>query len=180
MKRPALSAASFLKHLFAPKTNPLPTGIRKRALKGAKGQSKARIAAYNRMSGASQEILRMSGMRDQYLKGEASLADAKKGLRQQAVSKGYAKPTKNDIQKARLDKHVSSAAHVVAKTVAKLRDGGKEVNPANMLRRMAALDDASLGYISNLPYEEIRRYAADKDQMITLPDGTQFNPLWYH
>src|ERR1700750_76770 len=90
-KRPGLSEDSFLAHLFSPAKTPLPSGIRKTKLKGTKGQSKGRVAAFNRMTPFKQEMLKRAGLRDQYLRGNASLADAKKALRPKAESKGLAK-----------------------------------------------------------------------------------------
>jgi hypothetical protein len=91
-KRPRLSDDSFLAHLFSPKKSPLPTGLRKTSLVGRAGRKSTRLAAFNRMNPFSQELLKRSGTRETYLRGETSLADAKSVLRLPAVGKGLARP----------------------------------------------------------------------------------------
>lgn len=184
MRRPKLNPASFLKHLFAPKSNALPTGIRARKLVGTKGRSKARLSTYNRMSGRSQEILRQSGMREEYLRGEVSLKDAKAALRKTALNKGYAKPTKAEKaqeEKTRaFDSHMQHTVWAAAKVSQKLRANGKQPNHVNMIKRMALLSDDSLNMAANMDITEIKAYAGDEDNVILMPDGTTVNPLWYN
>jgi hypothetical protein len=188
MKRPSLNPINFLKHLFAPKSNALPTGIRARKLTGTKGRSKARLAAYNRMSGPSQEILRQSGLRDAYLKGEASLKDARGELRGRALKHGIAKPTKAEKaaaeaakgKKRAVDAQVDHAAYVASKVAYKLRDAGRKVNFVNMVANLSVLSTDALDAVEKLDVAEIRAYAGDENNTITLPSGRRINPLWYN
>src|SRR3954463_15769083 len=93
-KKPSFTDTNFLAHIFGPKRHAQPSGIRKTRLTGVKGgRSKLRLAAFNRMSPVNQEMLKRAGLRDDYLKGNASLAEAKRALRPQAVRLGVAKPT---------------------------------------------------------------------------------------
>jgi hypothetical protein len=95
VKRPRLSTDSFLKHVFSPSKNPLPTGLRKTTLSGLKGgRKKTRLASFNRMPAKNQAILDRAGMREAYLRGDATLGDAKGILRQEAIGKGLAKPVR--------------------------------------------------------------------------------------
>src|SRR4051812_27593157 len=92
-KKPSLTDTNFLAHIFGPKRHPQPSGIRKTHLSGVKGgRSKLRLAAFNRMSPVNQEMLKRAGLREDYLKGNASLSEARRALRPQAVSLGVAKP----------------------------------------------------------------------------------------
>jgi hypothetical protein len=180
MARPKLNPLNFLKHLFAPKSNPLPTGIRARKLVGTKGRNKARLASYNRMAGPTQEILRQSGMREQYLKGEISLKDAREALRKSAVKQGVAKPNAKDKLRTSLESHVDHAASVAIRVGIKLRAEGKKVNSVNMIRNMSYLSTESLDEVDTMSVIEIRAFAGNEDNVIELPNGRRVNPLWYN
>lgn len=174
-KRPALSNESFLGYLFSPKKHPLPAGIRKTTLKGLKGgRKKARLTSFNRMSPASQETLRRSGLREAYLRGEASLADAKSALRPQAVNLKLARPlrTKPKRQTA-LDRMIQD------RFISKMRASGRPVN-------MRTVEQEELWLV---PTEDMLtwqaqdfRYAGRKGSEYEREDddGTKHNPFWYH
>src|ERR1700754_1914508 len=100
-QRPGLSDETFLAHVFKPSRNPKPTGLRKTTLKGTHNRSKKRLAAFNRMSAVNQHILSASGQREQYLRGEANLADAKRALRTKAVDRGIVKPLRVRVRLVR-------------------------------------------------------------------------------
>lgn|SRR6478735_5028854 len=178
-KRPPLSEDSFLKHLFSPKKNLLPTGIRRRPLAFAKGRTKARVASYNRMSATSQEVLRRSGMRDAYLKGEGTLSDAKRALRGKAVEKGFAKPLKPKLRlgapyESALDNRV--AAHV-AKT---LRTTGRNVNVHRLAVGVKHLPHDVKPEVEYWTVGQIRAYAGDSENLVIIPGYAHpINPLWY-
>ncbi len=95
MPRPQLTDASFLLHVFSPRKNEQPTGLRKTTLKGAKTHRKARVNAFNKMTSVKQEILKRSGQRDAYLRGEITFTDAKRHLRVEAVRKNLVRPVRN-------------------------------------------------------------------------------------
>ncbi len=179
IRRPALSEESFLKHLFSPAKNPLPTGLRARKLVATPGRSKARVAAYNRMSAKNQEILRRSGMRESYLKGDASITEAKKALRGQAVEKGFAKRLKGAIKRTVTARRRSLDEFVASRIVRGLRDKGKEPNVATIVRNVEYLPDDVYDRANTLTGDDIIRYATDSGNVITV-DNRTFNPLWYH
>jgi hypothetical protein len=180
-KRPTLTEDTFLKHLFSPKRNALPTGIRKSALKPARGRTNARVASHNRMSGASQEILRRSGLRDAYLKGQASLADAKRALRQVAVEKGLARPLRTRAGKPTHKWTPTSLDATIAVHVVKaLRDSGRPVNIDRVHDHVKYLDDDIKVQVVRWPVARIRAYASDSDNIIEIPGEKPFNPLWYN
>jgi hypothetical protein len=175
-RRPKLSDDSFLKHLFAPSKNPLPTGLRKTTLVGTKGRSKGRLAAYNRMSAKNQEILKRAGTRDAYLRGETSLSESRKVIRQQAVSKGIAKPLRIPAPNpARsLDNRIAGYVYRSMTQVAQR----PVVNGPAIEKRVPYLPSDVKRQVLNWTPSQIRAYAADNENMVTI--GTkQFNPLWY-
>ncbi len=178
-KRPALSEDSFLKHLFSPKKNPLPTGIRKTSLKAAKGRSKARVAAFNRMSPANQELLKRAGLREAYLQGHATTKDAKSALRRIAVDKGHAKPLRGKpapVRKLGSDLDARVAAHIVS-TLRKT--GNMNVDAGRIHHHVPYMPDEDKATASKWSSGKIRAYAADSDKVIEI-EGQQVNPLWYH
>src|SRR4030042_418582 len=87
-----LAESDFLSHVFHPRTVPRPKGLRKRKVTGrGKGRRAAPIRAFNRFDPVKQRIIDTAG-REKYLRGELSLAAAKRGLRPRALAKGIAKP----------------------------------------------------------------------------------------
>ena len=94
MARPSYTFESFLAHVFSPRKNVKPTGLRKSTLKGSRGQRKARVNAWNRMDAVKQNIISKAGKRDAYLRGEITFTDAKRSLRNEAVERGIARPLK--------------------------------------------------------------------------------------
>lgn len=184
-KRPALSEDSFLKHLFSPKKNLLPTGIRKRPITTTAGRIKGRVAAYNRMSATSQEILRRSGLRDAYLKGTVTLPNARKVLRDTAVSKGIAKPLRGRTTPVKGPSLDGMVAMHVATTLAKY---GKLVDQ-KFYHRVPFIPPELKPEVLKWDASQIRAYggntgpeyfARDTDGELVYIDGHEFNPLWYH
>jgi hypothetical protein len=175
-KRPALTEDSFLQHLFSPKRNPLPSGIRKRPLTAGHGRAKGRVASYNRMSGASQEILRRSGMRDAYLAGSATLTDAKKSLRVTAVRKGFAKPLRAKLAPSKPISLDALAGHIVRT----LRTAGKEYDDGAIYDNLHYLPPDMVPEVRKWDYGRIKAYAGDRDNWVIAQDGSDVNPLWYH
>lgn len=181
VKRPGFTEDSFLSHLFSPKKNPLPTGIRKQKLAFSKGRTRARVAAFNRMSNANQQMLKMAGLRDKYLTGDASLKDARGKLRETAVAKRIAKPLRRKAGpvtgpvRTKLDDMI--AAHVI-KTV---RDAGKVVDARRVDHYSPYMSDDDKLDMGNRPwdYAKIKAYAGDKRNEIVIDDRV-VNPLWYH
>lgn len=179
-KYPSLSDRSFLGHLFSPKRNPKPTGLRKTSLTGLKGgRNKGRLTSFNRMSAVNQETLKRAGMRDQYLRGETTLADAKRALRPQAIQLGVAKPVRRRgpiqaIIRTPLDARV--AAHLKYT----IRAEGKPVNPFTVDRHVQYIPDDVLPDVETWDYGQIKYAARAGSEYETVIDGHQTNPFWYH
>jgi len=180
-KRPKLSEDSFLGHLFSPAKNPLPTGVRKTTLKGAKGQRKGRVAAFNRMTPFKQELLKRSGTRDSYLRGETTLADAKARLRPQAIAKNLAKAlrpkTVASPRELPLDKRIA------AFLIRKLHDGGtsKPVNPQTVYDQNPYFGDNADESILSWGSGRIKHAGRKGSEYEVVDDqGVTHNPFWYH
>jgi hypothetical protein len=181
-KRPGLSEDTFLAHLFSPSKQPLPSGLRKTTLKGTKGQTKSRLNAFNRMAPFKQEVLKRSGTRDSYLRGQTTLADAKRALRPQAIAKKLAKPTKQRIKptpvsdrRRKLDEYI--AAHL-KRTV---RNAGRPVNDRTVDAEIVWLGDDADTDMLLWGYGQIK-YAGRKGSEYEKhdDDGHTHNPFWYH
>lgn len=185
-KRPALSEQSLLAHIFSPKKNPLPTGLRACAIALSKGRKAARVNAYNKMPAVKQEILKRSGKRDAFLSGNITFTDAKKSLREIAVEKGVAKPVRVRAPRRGKDKprvgqsirrqSVERANEIALSLLATLRRAGKDpvvptvVAGSNFIQE----DDAE-----TLDYEGIKERARDKGYEMII-NGSTFNPYWYN
>lgn len=179
-KRPGLTTDTFLKHLFAPRKNPAPTGMRKSNLVWSKSRSRARVNAYNRMSAVNREVLKQSGMRESYLRGEVALKDAKSALRQTAVAKGYAKPLRSKTPgKAPAASRTGLDALVTGRVIAELRKAGKQVDPGKVQSRVPHMPTADKQQAVNWTANRIVAYAGDDTHMVWI-DGKRVNPLWYH
>jgi hypothetical protein len=179
-KRIPLSENSFLAHLFSPKRNPQPSGIRKTELKGLKGgRTKARLNAFNRMSPFNQELLKRSGQRDAYLRGEATLADAKSSLRPKAIAQKLAKPlrTKTKYKPSGMTGLDRMIAEHLKKTV---RAEGKNVNDRTVEDEIVWLDNGTEA-MTGWSYGKIK-YAGRKGSEYERVDsvGKTHNPFWYH
>lgn len=178
-RRPPLSESNFLAHVFSPRKQPLPTGLRKSILVGTKGRNKRRLSAFNRMSAFQQEVLKRSGQRDSYLRGDSTLADAKRLLRPKAIGLGVAKPVKSrhrgvpaHLIKTPLDALV--ARHVRAEVIA----AGRPFNITTSVTEMQYLDaeDDMLTWT----YGEIKHAGRRGSEYEVVVSGTAHNPFWYH
>lgn len=179
VKRPKLSDVSFLGHLFSPKRQPLPTGLRKTVLKGTKGQRKGRVAAFNRMSPFNQELLKRSGTRDSYLRGETSLADAKRTLRPTAERQGLAKPLRNTLatpsRRERLERFIADHIKRTA------RNAGRPVNPRTVDAEIVWLGDSADENMLGWDYGRLKYAGRQGSEYEVLDDrGRRHNPFWYH
>lgn len=176
-KRPGLTEESFLAHLFSPKKNALPTGLRARPIALSKGRKAARVNAYNKMPAIKQEVFKRSGLRDAYLRGEISFTDAKKALRGKAVEKGIVKPVRSRGKKAPVTPHRASVNGMVAQALLRtLRLAGKDPRVATVVAGSAFIQENDA---VGLTYAQIKERASDPDFMMTV-DGTSFNPYWYN
>lgn len=179
IKRPKLTEESFLRHIFSPKKNPLPVGLRARPLVAGKGRNKGRVASYNRMSASSQEILKRSGLREAYLKGDISLSAAKSALREKAVERGIAKPLRAKKSQEVRSRRASLDAFIASRIVQKISSRKPDFNARNLAKRLVHLPEKDQIKARTWEIEDIVRYAADPENVITV-DGQTFNPLWYN
>jgi hypothetical protein len=178
-KRPALTEDSFLKHLFSPRKNLLPTGLRKRPVAFSKGRTKARVASYNRMNAKSQEVLRTAGLKDAYLRGDASLTDARKGLRSKAVEKGFAKPLRQAKQAVAKTSRGNIDTAVAAHIVHALKKANFIPNIGRIHNSVPFMPEEDKDKALRFTSAQIRAYAGDSTKLVTI-DGEQRNPLWYN
>lgn len=178
-KRPVNTDASFLAHIFSPKKQPLPTGLRKgKPLKTTAGRKPARVNAFNRMPTVNQEILKRSGLRDAYLKGETTLAEAKRSLRPQAISLGAAKPVRS-----RAPKQVRPVTplDILIRTrfLNKVRDAGRPVNTKTVATQFQFVQPEQ-GMLT-WEYPEFKYAGRDGSEYeVVDSDGHRHNPFWYH
>lgn len=181
-KRPPLSDQSFLAHVFGPKRNAQPSGIRKTHLSGTRGgRTKARLAAFNRMSPVNQELLKRSGLRDGYLRGEYKLGDAKEALRAKAVSLGVAKPRRprtpiGPVIRTPLDERVARYLKIV------IRGEGRPVNSQHVDENVKLIPAAGGSYEDTLTwdYGQVKYAARRGSEYEIFVDDTLHNPYWYH
>lgn len=176
-KRPALTEDSFLKHIFSPKKNAQPTGLRKRTLSGLKGRKKARLTAWNKMPATNQAILDRTGNREAYLRGEVSIADAKRQLRLKAVDKGFVKPLKGATQTTGVRTNGWQVFHHLNNLNQRDKDPrqiAKRVNYMTESQRRKALTFKSE---ENIAAAASPQYA-DEDDWVEIDGHTQ-NVFWY-
>lgn len=175
MVRPVLSQESFLRHLFSPAKHKLPTGIKHTKLVGVRGgRSRLRLAAFNRMSARNQEVLRQAGMRDKYLTGDATLADAKRQLRLIAFHKGYRKPRRTPVTPtSNLD--AANAGHLYRA----MSMAHKPVDERAIRRNISHLPAGMKPDFQKWSDTQIRAYASDDENLVPV-GGRMINPVWYH
>ena len=182
-KRPRLSEDSFLAHLFSPKKQPLPTGLRKATLKGTKGQRSTRLKAFNQMNPFNQEVLKRSGTRDSYLRGDSTLADAKRALRPQAIAKKLAKPVRNRVKPAPIlsDRRKRLEQYIAEHLKKELRFARVPVNDRTVDAEIVWLGDNADEDMLGWSYGKIK-YAGRRNSEYEVADnyGRTHNPFWYH
>lgn len=182
-RRPSLNTDTFLGHLFSPAKNALPTGLRKHPVAAGKGRKNARVAAYNRMTPFKQEVLRRSGQREAYLRGEASFRDAKEALRGEAVEKRYAKPlrtkkrtspTRNAMRR-RLDTLIADRIRINA------LNAGKKYSLPHIIENVQLIPEDDYEQSQYITYPEMKHKGRKGSEYeVIMPDGTTRNPYWYH
>lgn len=181
MSRPPLSDKAFLAHVFSPKKNPLPTGLRKRKIESLKGRKVARVNAYNKMATAKQEILTRTGLRDEYLAGRTTFVDARRNLRETAVNLGVVKPLKTRTPKTPINPIRARIEQMVAQHIKRtLRTSGTFVNENTVDEESVYNDDAS---DDMLTWDSSQiRYAARRGSEYERLDssGRKHNPFFYH
>jgi hypothetical protein len=203
-RRPALTDGSFLSHIFSPKKNPLPTGIRHRKIVSTKGRVKARVNAYNKMPAKNQEVLARTGQRDAYLRGETTLVQARSKLRETAIKLGVAKPVKSRggkrVDTRTQDRKLTELAvlqwGVKNLTVNDRADFRGSANVETMSRMIPFMTDAQLDevitpgftvgrwrYYASQAQARMAGWSDDKkaDKYITVDDqGNPLSPYFYH
>lgn len=173
--RPKLSDESFLGHLFGPKKNPLPSGLRKTTLKGAKGHTKGRVAAFNRMTPFKQELLKRSGTRDSYLRGQSTLAEAKAALRPAAIAKKIARPLKASTRIITdLDKRIGRYL------ITKLSGEGKQVNVRTVAEENEYLSVNADEGMLHWDTGRLKHAGRQGSEYEVWDNGVKHNPFWYH
>lgn len=184
LSRPELNQQTFLSHLFAPKKNPKPTGIRKTRLTGTRGgRKKGRLAAFNRMSPLNQELLKQSGQREAYLRGDVSLTNARQQLRATAVTLGIARPPRIPQPPPALfvgtrRQHVEA---LVARHLKRTYAGaGKKYNARKIDERVPSIPDYVIDYVESWDYPELRQAASPGSPFEVIEGNARYNPFWYN
>jgi hypothetical protein len=177
MRRPALTDASFLAHIFSPKKNPQPTGLRHRILKGSKGQRKARINAYNKMPASKQAVIDRSGNRDKFLRGEVTYTDSKKALRESGVRQGILKPLRIRRPKISPGQQIYDDAVVEHFKDVGL-DQAERWDERHVRNRLATTQKTLKRQMLSSDRATIRRNA--KRRSDEFADEYDYNPWWYH
>lgn len=184
MSRPPLSEQSFLAHVFGPKKNPLPTGLRHRTFVGAKGRKVSRLNAFNKMSALKQEVLNRAGLREDYLRGDLTYTDVKRRLRTQAVARGVVKPLRQRTpSRAGSQSVLSRRSRLEAMIALHL---GNTVAAEGRYPNWRTIEEEN-EYLDQ-PLEEMTRwgygqfkYAGRRGSEYEREDnGRTHNPFWYH
>lgn len=180
MKRPPFTLVSFLKAVFKPASNPQPTGLRKKHLKGLRGGRKtSRLTAYNRMNPRSQQILESSGMRDSYLRGETTLAEARRKLRETAVNLGVAKPLPQRPSTQPMSRSQQIRAQIDRFLVRTLVTAGKNVNPNTVRKYSVMIPEWVIDDVPTWDAGQIAS-AAQRGSIFDIAEGAALaNPFWY-
>lgn len=174
-KRPALTAQSFLAHVFSPKKNPLPTGLRARPVAVTKGRKAARVNAYNKLPAVKQEVIKRSGLRDKFLKGEVTYTDARKLLREVAVQNNVVKPLRTPKPK-RMSLSRARQGYIAQYLLTTLRSAGKNPRVPTVYAGSQFIEDDD---VETLTYSQIAARAADENYVVNI-NGERFNPYWYN
>lgn len=181
-KRPALTNRSFLAAVFSPKKNPVPTGLRKKKLAGVKGRSAARLRSYNGMTALNQQILERAGQREAYLRGDATIADAKRVLRNAAVDLGIAKPLKPKIAPIQSSHSIGDRTRVLDHLWTTLT-GTTTRRPVKLgaVRQGALLmtRDQAMRAL-RMTATEIKEAGVRGSPEEMELNGKVYNPFWYH
>jgi hypothetical protein len=181
-QRPRLTDESFLAHLFHPKKNAVPTGLRKTHLSSSTGRSKARLRSYNRMSAVNQETLKRTGQRDAYLKGETTLGKAKASLRDAAIRVGVAKPVRiRTTPRGTVTR--PGLANMLAQHIKNVMiDAGRPVNTVAVDIGSDYYDEAGVPVADAIKWDYGQlKYAGRKGSEYEISvNGQTRNPLWYH
>lgn len=172
-KRPPLSEDAFLRFVFRPKSNPMPTGMRKRHVSSTRGRNSRRVAAFNKLSPAQQRILDRTGNREKYLKGEVNLSEAKRQLRGVAERTGVFESAKSLKQRG------------IANILARAEE--REVTPKTSAIKPQTVEENANRWnpterkiAARLTYPELKALASDKNlEEVDTDTGEIYNPYWY-
>lgn len=190
MNRSRLTLHSFLAHVFSPKKNPQPTGLRRSTLKVTKGRKVARVNAFNKMTTVKQQILTYSGRREQYLRGEITFTDSKRSLRNDAVQRGVVKPLRRKYGSGRDELKRRIADLIWQKT--------RTLQPTDFQRRLGTtrsnkqhIEDNVMNYLDDPEPEMLqwdlgdiqtaaKGYEVNGRRYVVFEGTTERNPFWYH
>jgi hypothetical protein len=193
MTRPRLSFESFLAHVFSPKKNAQPTGLRRTSLKWVKGRRKARVSAFNRMNSVKQNILTYAGQREAYLRGDVTFTDAKRSLRNDAVQRGVVKPlrrrygqgeNREDALKRRIADLLWRSTRQQVPTPYQRMKGlsptSKQRIEDNVMRYLDQPEDEMLTWDFGTFQEAAKGYEVNGKRYLVFEGSAEHNPFWYH
>lgn len=183
-QRPPLSDSSFLAAVFSPKKNPIPVGLRKSRLASVTGRKASRLKSYNAMSALNQRVLAETKQREAYLRGDVTIAEAKRALRNKAVELGVAKPLRPKVTvtgpptSRAVDKRTRVLDHMWRQLT-----GTKTRQPVNIgvLRRgTLMMSPDQLSRALDMAAPDIKSAANNPEEAIEVAEGKHLNPFWYH
>lgn len=180
-KRPTLNDSSFLAAVFHPKKSPIPTGLRKSKIASVANRKASRVKSYNAMSALKQKVLKDSGQREAYLRGDATLADAKRALRSKAVNLGIVKAPKSKAP-SRVVRSLPSEDAVVQHMYTQLTGGhvNGRVNVGTLRKHSKLMRQDQLSRVMSMMRQDIRNAGNDPSEKVVTSEGKEINPFWYH
>lgn len=193
MARPRLSFESFLAHVFSPRKNAQPTGLRKTILKFTKGRRKARVNAFNKMTSVKQNVLSYSGNREKYLRGEITFTDAKRSLRNDATQRGIVKPlrrkygqgeNRSDALKRRIAdilwKETRPRVPTSYQRYKGLSPTSKDKIEENVVRYLDDPEPEMLTWDFGTFQQAAKGYEVNGRRYLVFEGSAERNPFWYH
>ncbi len=194
MPRPGFSFEAFLAHVYSPRKNAKPTGLRKSSLSGLKGgRKRARLNAYNRMDAVKQAVLAKSGKRDAYLRGEVTYTQAKQSLRNDAVERGIVKPLKRkygqgedrtEALKRRIAdilwRETRPAVPTTYQRSKGLTSSSKETIEENVVRWLDEPEVEMLQWDFGTFQTAAKGYEVNGKRYLVFDGTNERNPFWYH
>lgn len=182
-KRPPLSDSSFLAAVFSPKKNPVPTGLRKKKLSSVTGRKPTRVKSYNSMPAINQRVLDETKQREAYLRGDVTIADAKRALRNKAVDLGIAKPlrpkvTATGVTTGRVgDKRTRVLDHMWRQLTGTTTRG--KVNIMALRRGTLFMTPDQLSRALAMTGVDLKNAAGNEEEEVEPIEGKPLNPFWY-
>ena len=174
----------FLAHVYSPKKNPRPVGLRKRTVAKTSARNARRVKSYNAYDAVKQRVIDAVG-RERYLSGEITLVDARRELRPTAISQGAAKPVRPRKSVKELRDVAEENILEIASSRPPTRSNGRDKPPirrSTVHRNIRVMKPRQLSRAIRInTFDELMDAATDEGEYFVDTDtGEEFNPFWYH